>query len=1082
MSTNVVFNNVTYSIPAEGDSNWGTNVSNYLIAIASGTLQKSSGSFTLLAELDFGATYGIKTAYVKSRATNPAGSGIFRLGNTQAVAWRNAANTSDLSLIVDASDNLTYGGTKITLSGAIVNADIAAGAAIEMSKLAALTASKVLVSDGSGVVSASTITTTTLGYLDATSSIQTQLNGKEATITNLPINKGGTNSTTALNNNRVMQSSGGAIIEASAITAARVLISDANGIPTHSSVTSTTLGYLDATSSIQTQLNAKEGTITNLPINKGGTNSTTALNNNRIMQSSGGAIVEASAITAARVLISDANGIPTHSSITSTTLGYLDATSSVQTQLNAKEPTINAGTTGQYWRGDKSWQTLDKTAVGLSNVDNTSDATKNAAAVQLTNKDYEGGTASNSSRLTVPKNTKTNLDALTRKQATILYGTDTSKLYVDDGSTLNEVGSGGAGGTKNYLGTVNGVNGNGNFELGATTKWALFNTTLTSGIPTGSISAGAASVGTFNTVSSGQLAGTYSLQTASAAAWSAGQGFISDAFTIDSEDKAKAFSFSLYYSVISGSANLTFSGTSTNTFAVYIYDVTNSLWIQPSGVYQINQISGAGYARGTFQTSSNGTQYRVAILAVNASAGAVTMYWDDFTCGPSTYVYGSPTAYLGNLGTITVTAVTSNPTKGTVAVDRIMGSRVGNRVMLDYQYQQSGAGSSAAGSGDYLFALPAGMSFDSATITPYSGAIHTTNVGLATSFVGTAIMTQGTRTSVGACYAYSATTFRVWFAGAAVDGGSLINYVISSAQSGFTEAATIGYAFNINAPILGYSSNVQMSDSTASNIIVCSYSKSATQAVTADVTNITFPNKNFDTSSAFNGTTFTAPAPGYYQITGAYISATTATGFTVYAWVNAVQNIALGSCNSNGGSPATIAGLIYLNANDALTFRPNASMTLSAIGNLQIQRLAFSTTIAATDTVAASYWLSAGFAASTTVPINFDSKEYDYTGSVTTSATAWKFTAPVAGLYAVSGVAYCGSLATTDYIIYKNGVSYKYLSSGTNSQIRASWATELKLLAGDYIDIRTQASASISGAALNSASTARIEITKIGMY
>lgn len=47
-----------------------------------------------------------------------------------------------------------------------------------------------------------------------------------------------------------------------------------------------------------------------------------------------------------------------------------------QTALNAKEPTITAGTTGQYWRGDKSFQTLDKAAVGLANVDNTSDASK----------------------------------------------------------------------------------------------------------------------------------------------------------------------------------------------------------------------------------------------------------------------------------------------------------------------------------------------------------------------------------------------------------------------------------------------------------------------------------------------------------------------------------------------------------------------------------------------------------------------------------------------------------------------------------------------------------------------------------
>jgi hypothetical protein len=37
---------------------------------------------------------------------------------------------------------------------------------------------------------------------------------------------------------------------------------------------------------------------------------------------------------------------------------------------SAKEPGITAGTTSQYWRGDKSWQTLDKGAVGLGTVTN----------------------------------------------------------------------------------------------------------------------------------------------------------------------------------------------------------------------------------------------------------------------------------------------------------------------------------------------------------------------------------------------------------------------------------------------------------------------------------------------------------------------------------------------------------------------------------------------------------------------------------------------------------------------------------------------------------------------------------------
>jgi len=44
--------------------------------------------------------------------------------------------------------------------------------------------------------------------------------------------------------------------------------------------------------------------------------------------------------------------------------------------LATKEPKLTAGTTTQYYRGDKSWQTLDKTAVGLANVDNTADSAK----------------------------------------------------------------------------------------------------------------------------------------------------------------------------------------------------------------------------------------------------------------------------------------------------------------------------------------------------------------------------------------------------------------------------------------------------------------------------------------------------------------------------------------------------------------------------------------------------------------------------------------------------------------------------------------------------------------------------------
>jgi hypothetical protein len=124
------------------------------------------------------------------------------------------------------------------------------------------------------------------------------------------------------------------------LTASRAVVTDSNGRVAVSAVTSTELGRVaGVTSAIQTQIDGKEASITTLSVAKGGTNSGTTLNNNRVMTSQSGAIKEASAITASRALVSDSDGIPTHSAVTSTTLAFLDATSSVQTQIDAKAPT-----------------------------------------------------------------------------------------------------------------------------------------------------------------------------------------------------------------------------------------------------------------------------------------------------------------------------------------------------------------------------------------------------------------------------------------------------------------------------------------------------------------------------------------------------------------------------------------------------------------------------------------------------------------------------------------------------------------------------------------------------------------------
>lgn len=81
----------------------------------------------------------------------------------------------------------------------------------------------------------------------------------------------------------------------------------------------------------------------------------------------------------------------------------------------------------------------------------TGDVVGTSDAQVITTKDIDGGTASNTSRLTIPKNTKANLDALTRKEGTLVYASDENEVYADDGTTLVALSGGGGGGANTAL-------------------------------------------------------------------------------------------------------------------------------------------------------------------------------------------------------------------------------------------------------------------------------------------------------------------------------------------------------------------------------------------------------------------------------------------------------------------------------------------------------------------------------------------------------------------------------------------------------------------------------------------------------
>ena len=220
-------------------------------------------------------------------------TGQLKMGSNKIVGL--ATGTAD-------TDAVNKGQLDSALSGAVAGKQntITGGASSITSSN--LTTNRALISNGSGKVAVSAITSTELGYLDnATGNIQTQLDGKQATIT-------GAAST----------------IASSDLTASRTLVSNSSGKVAVSSTTATELGYVHGvTSAIQTQLNGKQATLTG-----------------------GATTIASSNLTANKALVSNSSGKVAVSSVTSTELGYVSGvTSAIQTQLNGKQPTLTGGAT-----------------------------------------------------------------------------------------------------------------------------------------------------------------------------------------------------------------------------------------------------------------------------------------------------------------------------------------------------------------------------------------------------------------------------------------------------------------------------------------------------------------------------------------------------------------------------------------------------------------------------------------------------------------------------------------------------------------------------------------------------------------
>lgn len=210
MSVPLIVNGVTYNYPVQGDTNWGPVLTNWSTAVTN-ALQTSSNNFTLLTNHSIifkdsegtpkSLTLGIPSPLTASWSLtlpvdagtsgqvlstngsgvtswiNAAGGGTVNSGTTGQLAYYPGNGTTISGETMSGDATIAVGGALTIANSAITNVKVAAAAAIAVNKLAALTASRAVVTDGSGFLTSATTTATEIGFVNGvTSSIQNQIN------------------------------------------------------------------------------------------------------------------------------------------------------------------------------------------------------------------------------------------------------------------------------------------------------------------------------------------------------------------------------------------------------------------------------------------------------------------------------------------------------------------------------------------------------------------------------------------------------------------------------------------------------------------------------------------------------------------------------------------------------------------------------------------------------------------------------------------------------------------------------------------------------------------------------------------
>jgi hypothetical protein len=542
-----------------------------------------------------------------------------------------------------------------------------------------------------------------------------------------------------------------------------------------------------------------------------------------------------------------------------------------------------------------------------------------------------------------------------------------------------------------------------------------------------------------------------------------GEGF-SIPLSIDLADRGVMLNVSFSYVVQSGTfqvGNTTTTPLTDSDLEVFLWDVTNGVAIQVAPT--LLQCGGVGLKCdyvGQTVVPTGSSSYRLLFHTVTPNALAWSVKFDSFNVSRAVRSQG----LAGSQLTLAGVNVVSTGTKGTVTNDAVYSGRVGDHGHFVGQYKQTAAG--AAGSGEMLFSLPNGVSFDATKVVFYTGAGGGGVAYPTASTLGKATFSDGASEVEGSVIPYNATQFRL--GGLQIAGNGYNRGILSSGFFGFS-AATFTFSYDFFAPIAGWNVGTATSDQAPSVPVQLSVYQKTSQAIGTGLTALIYDTVITDTHAGYSTTSggYTFKVPGWYHCDYRYgiNSSSTASAESGYLLLDGVNVCSDYKTNSgNAGIHVSCGKDFNANAGQVLTVKGQGQYSNGTIVGPDQTFLTCHKTnqglgITQADPLTASYYLSTSTAVTAQGVIKYDTKVDDPLGAY--NPTTGTFTCLQGGKFTI---AVTGSTNTTGGIYGKlNGSSIGALAMPTGGQPPTAGGTSFRCATGGTLQILNEVAATLSG-------------------